>query len=240
MKYYCINESLNDKITGIYPQVENAQYTCDVWNEPKFVDRVNFIKTDFEPIIANAIIRERATLTDLISAGIVGFSLKLLISGKLKGILESNRNHGLQFYNAPVLYDEGIIKDYWIINPFEINMEYIDFMESEVFLMKNTFNKEERLVIESYDGYMEQKSKIDQKGYPYSILVEKLKLIDDVKEDFFVLLNVEGGIKYVVSEKLKLEIESNECTGIEFMPVELSQNEWLAKEGERERVYGKV
>ena len=62
----------------------------------------------------------------------------------------------------------------------------------------------------------------------------------DFKEDFFVLNYIDGGIKYLVSEKLKQEIEEAGCTGIEFQPSELSYSEWTAPGGERERVYGKA
>ncbi|MEH3112547.1 hypothetical protein [Pedobacter terrae] len=52
-------------------------------------------------------------------------------------------------------------------------------------------------------------------------------------------MDVEGGVKYIVSEQLKKEIEEPGCTGIEFMPTDLSLNEWL-QGGARERIYGKV
>ena len=54
-----------------------------------------------------------------------------------------------------------------------------------------------------------------------------------------MLQYVEGGIKYIVSEKLKIEIESAGCTGIEFQPIELSLDEWLMPRGEREKIYDK-
>ncbi|MEG2334861.1 hypothetical protein [Chryseobacterium sp.] len=43
--------------------------------------------------------------------------------------------------------------------------------------------------------------------------------------DFLTLNKVEGGIQYLVSEKLKQEIEDAGCTGIEFQPSYLSLNE---------------
>ena len=69
--------------------------------------------------------------------------------------------------------------------------------------------------------------------------VNNIYLNDNINEDFFMLRYVEGGVKYIVSEKLKKEIEDAGCTGIEFQPVELSQNEWLMPNGEREKIYGK-
>lgn len=62
----------------------------------------------------------------------------------------------------------------------------------------------------------------------------------NVNQDFFVLLHVEGVAKYIASEKLKNEIEHAGCTGIEFQSVELTLDEWLAQEGPREKIYGKI
>ena len=72
-----------------------------------------------------------------------------------------------------------------------------------------------------------------------TLIIEKLKLLPNAIEDFFMLRHVEGGVKYVVSEKLRKEIEDAGRTGIEFQPVELSSAEWL-QGGEREKIYGKA
>ena len=50
----------------------------------------------------------------------------------------------------------------------------------------------------------------------------------------------EVGRTLFVSEKLKIELEKNEITGIEFKPIEISFNEWYVSGGEREKIYGKV
>lgn len=70
------------------------------------------------------------------------------------------------------------------------------------------------------------------------VTIDNILLKDDIKDDFFILRHVEGGIKYIVSENLKQEIEEEGCSGIEFRPIELSYNEWVALGGEREKIYG--
>jgi hypothetical protein len=239
MNFYQIKHSLNNKIVGIYPQVEEAVYHCDVWNDPRFVDRVNFMKTDFEPITADAILRKKAKLTDFISASNMGFTLKLLFSEKLKGIIQKNRRSGLQFYQTRLIYKDEYVHDYWVLNPYQIDMQHIDFKSSEVFLMENTFTKVEQLSVSSIEDFNNEKEKISKKGYPFSIRIDNIKITKDTSVDFFVLLDVPGGAAYIVSEKLKDEMEEAGCTGIEFMPIGLSINEWLASGGERERIYGK-
>lgn len=69
------------------------------------------------------------------------------------------------------------------------------------------------------------------------VTINSIFLNERVNEDFFLL---KKGVKYIVSEKLKQEIEDAVCTVIEFQPVELSYNEWTAPGGEREKVYGKI
>ncbi|CAH0337537.1 hypothetical protein FVB9288_03304 [Flavobacterium sp. CECT 9288] len=239
MKYYCITNSGNKKIVGTHSQVQQAIYHCDIWDDDKFIDRVDFVKTDFEPITANAILMKKAKLTDLLSADIIGFSSKLLMSGKLKSILENNRKTGLQFCKSPVVYKNEMIEDYWTLNLYEVNSEFIDFNKSEIFLMDGLFDKIKKLPITNIEEYEKEKMQIDKIGYPSNIYIERFVLNDNLPEDFFVLRQVEGGVKYMVSEKLKQKIEEAGCTGIEFMPSELKLTEWLHG-GEREKIYGKA
>lgn len=238
MQYFFINESLNIKEVGIYPQVEEAIYSCDVWNEPKFVDRITFDEIDFEPIMAKAVLRKRAKQSDLISAGIIGFHLKLLISEKLKNILEAYRTSGMQFFRSPIIYKGIELENYWVLNFHKVDMQFIDYRKSDVFITEHVFNNVEKLNVTSYENFLVEKKKIEQKGYPYGIRIERIKLTDSISEDFFVLLDVEGGVRYVVSETLKEEVEKNKCIGIEFAPIEFRLNEWL--HNEREKIYGKA
>ena len=238
MSYYTILPSLDNKIVGCYPQVEKAIYHCDIWENEKFIDKVNFIKPTFEPITADAVLHKKAVKTDLISAEIMGFTFKLFISSKLKMIFESNKNTGIQFYSSSLIQKNQEDQNYWVLNPYEFDFDHVDFKKSDVYLMKNTFEKVEKLYIESKDDFIQNREDINKKGYPYSIFIEKLELIENGK-DFLIINDVEGGVKYIVSEKLKKEIESNKCTGIEFMPSTLTLDKWLGKNGDRERIYGK-
>ena len=70
-------------------------------------------------------------------------------------------------------------------------------------------------------------------------MITRIVLNNTIDHDFFVLRHVEGGVQYIVSEKLKNEIEDAGRTGIEFQPVELSYTEWLQGR-EREKIYGKA
>lgn len=239
MKYYRIKASLNKKILGHYPQQKETIFHCSIETEPKFVEHVYSTKIDYEPIIANAVLHSKAVPTDLIAAFGLGFSRKLLISGKLKAILESSRGTGLQFFRAPIIHKNRESQDYWILNLYEIDMDYIDFPKSEIFLTKNSFEKVEKLHLNSFQEFTRKKLEVESIGYPMGISIERYILKEIIDQDFFMLTDVEGGVNYLVSETLKTEIEHAGCTGIEFMPSELRFKEWLY-DGERDRIYGKT
>jgi hypothetical protein len=239
MKFFVIRHSGNKKIIGHYPQTKSIKQNCHVWDEPRFIEHAQFKKIDFEPITANAILFDSSKVTDLVNVVGMGFTKKLLASGKLKRLLENHRKSGLQFFNSQIIHKGNYLKDYWILSAYEINMELIDFPNSTVVETINVFNKSIQLDVKSFDEFEKTKKSISLKGNQYGILIEKIKILDEVHVDFFVLLNVEGGVKYVVSENLKKKIEDSECTGVEFQPIELSLAEWL-QGGEREKVYGKA
>ncbi len=243
MNFYSIQNSLSQKILGHYPQVKSIHYNCDVWDEPKFIEHIHFEKVTFEPIIANAILNKKSKQTDLISTlSAIGFSKKLLLSEKLKQILQSNRKTDMQFFKSPIIQNNSFVEDYWILNLFKFNMEFIDFTKSEISYSRKADNYstsystiKEYLKIDNKDQFEIKKSEALKRQETISI--EKLSLMkENVDEDFFMINNVFGGL-YYVSENLKKEIEDAACTGIEFQPIELSLNEWLNVE--REKIYGK-
>ncbi|RWW98775.1 imm11 family protein [Flavobacterium cerinum] len=242
MKYFCLTESLDTKIIGKYVQAEKAEYHCSVWDEPRFIEHTQFEKIHFEPIIANAILYPKAKITDLISVVSMGFTLKLLISGKLKSILENYRKTGLQFFKSDIIHKGNFISDYWILNAYEIDMQFIDYKRSEIVSRKRKSEGGTFLVTEDINTFEEFNRKQNEikDSDPGSMFIKKIHLIENIDQDFFILLHVEGAVKYVVSEKLKNEIEEAGCTGIEFQPSELSYDEWLAQEGPREKIYGKI
>lgn len=241
MKYYVIRVSLNKKDIGTYPQVVHAKHNCHVWDNPKFVDKVNFQKINYEPITSNAILEKKAKLTDLISSNGVGFTLKLLISDKLKNIIEVYANKKCQFFKAPVIFKDDFVYGYYLLHPYNFAYENVNFEGSSFILRKKKNgggNQDEKVNVSTFEDFQKVLSNKKKEGYQ-KFCIDRIKLKPDINEDFFVLRYVEGGIKYIVSEKLKKEIENLECTGIEFMPIEMKLTEWL-QGGEREKVYGKA
>lgn len=222
---------------GAYPQVKEVIYTCDV-NDPEFVDNFFIEKIPIKPKVANPVLYLNAKRTDLINIWDTGFSFTKLISGKLKDILMSYRTEGMQFFQCSVFQNGIEYVDFYLWKAYKFEFEFIDFDKSEVYLM-NISKKIEKLPIRNYNEFMTKKQEVDNLGFPFGLMVEKIHFQHDLPEDVFSLRYVEGGMKYFVSQKLKSDIEQSGCTGIEFQPIELSITEWL-QGGEREKVYGKA
>lgn len=239
MNYYSIAHSLNKKVLGNDPQVKDIAYPCDIRTNPSFIGRFPFQKIEIDPIVANPILYSKSNLTDLIYLWDAGFTYTKLISGKLKSILERNRNHGMQFFQCSIFQNDIEHKDYWLLNMYEKNNDYIDFPNSVVYFKKFNLEVYQSPILFSVGSLNDFIIKFEEKETMDKMHLQNIKFNKDISEDFIFLDKVEGGVKYVVSENLKKEIEDAGCTGIEFQPIELSLNEWLAPGGEREKVYGK-
>ena len=61
-------------------------------------------------------------------------------------------------------------------------------------------------------------NRINQVGSSYRLRFSKLSFKAN-KDDFFILNNIKGGVGYFVSEKLKLQLEARNVTGISFKRV---------------------
>ena len=240
MNYFRIRHTLSTKFLGHYPQIKEVKHHCSVWDEPKFIERFHLEKINLEPIVSTPILYAKSKKTDLIEHLGIGFSYRLLVSGKLKNILEKYRKEGVQYFQCPIVHKGVEDKGYWIMNVYETNEEYIDYKESEIVLRSRKpegGTKLSAVIISSIDEFNIGRA-FHKKNNAF-LFVERIALKEPIKDDFFTLIYIEGGIGYFVSEKLKQEIEEAGCTGIEFQPSHLTFNEWLAPGGEREKIYGK-
>ncbi|WP_298248304.1 hypothetical protein [uncultured Christiangramia sp.] len=220
MKYFEIRNSLNVKEIGKYPQVETAKNNCHIWDDPKFIERFEFDRIDSEVITSNAILHKRAKITDLVSAYIIGFSLKLLMSSKLKNILEQHSNSKFQFFRAPIIYKNEYYENYWIMHSHTFSFNYIDFEKSNFVLRKRKLGGGtflENIEIRTIDEFKKVLN-CDLKSKRIKFFCNNVILKSTIGEDFFSLRHVSGGFKHFVSEKLKVEIDKQNCTGIEFIP----------------------
>lgn len=239
MKYYIINHSMNKKVLGHYPQIKEVVHNCHIWNEPRFIEHTHFEKINFTPITSDVVLFNKSKITDLIVPGTIGFSLKILISSRLRKIFEEKGNQNkLQFFQSSVYHKEMQHRDFWILNFYNPDFHVINFSNSDIYLTENTFTLKEKINILTVEDFKKKLEEVKKTGYPLGIRITRYTIKDNIKEHLILLTDVEGGVNYLVSETLKIEIEKAGCTGIEFQPIEFTLTEWL-QGGEREKVYGK-
>lgn len=236
--FYRITHSLNPEILGNLDQVVIGKYSCSIYDE-HFIDQIFFEKAKFDPITAKVILAPGSKLTDLIKTSIVGIGLKLLLSGKFKSILEQNVHSGVEFFESPIFKDGIEFSNYYVLNAYENRLDKVDFSKSEILLRnrKKSGGTETVLIeIKSLTQFLFNQNLYQTKGG--FLFINKL-VLKKTEEDFILIRNVQGGAGYFVSDRLKCVLEENKCSGLEFMPSELSQSEWLKVGGKRENIYGK-
>lgn len=243
MNYYFLNSTIDVKIKGNQDYIKKYHFKIPgnllYWEEPGFITNASFKKIDFEPYLFDIELYSKSRLLDLMfSSGPA--SLMPVMSGKLKNIITKYRKDGMQYFKMGVI-KQGTEFDYWILNMYVINEEYIDFTKSMVTVqVKKPGGETQRIVVEIGSLVEFEELKAYHRKKMELVTISKLVLIEETKQDFFAIKGVEGGVKYIVSERLKKEIEDAGCTGIEFQPTELSFDEWTAPGGERELIYGKT
>jgi hypothetical protein len=240
IKYYSIENSLNEKLMGKIPQIKEFIHHCDIDSDPNSIDKFIFDKIEIQPILSNIVLYANAKQTDFINTyGHVGFGFGNLISDKLKLILEDFNCYGFQFFKTYILQNNKKNDNYWQTNIYDFPYQFIDFKNTIVSLKDGITRKvvSEPSNINNLEDFQ---SLIHSLEFPISISLSNLSFNVNMDLDFFTLRFFEnGGSNGIVSERLKNELEKNEITGIEFRPIELPLQEWYHS-GEREKIYGKV
>ncbi len=241
MKYFAIHHSLNRKIVGKIPHTKEIIYNCDVWDEPRFIDRMYFKKIEGTPILSNAVLFPKAKTTDFINTyNVIGFTGSMLISDKFKKVFEKFNLFGLQFFPTYIIQNNKKIEGYWQTHISEQGFKLLDFAKINFTYKKRFDGKviyEEINNIKSLEDFLKCKKTSE---WPIELCFLNLVLKDEIFDFFLIPHYINGNGSGIVSEKLKIEIENQGITGIEFRPIEISLNEWLMPGGEREKIYGKV
>uniref|UniRef100_A0AB33KYM2 Immunity MXAN-0049 protein domain-containing protein n=1 Tax=Tenacibaculum sp. Pbs-1 TaxID=3238748 RepID=A0AB33KYM2_9FLAO len=242
IKYFSMHNSLNEKIMGKLPQVKEVVHNCHIWDNPDFIDRFPFTKIEINPILSNLDLYAKAKLTDLIENAGMGFSYgSMIISEKLKTILEQFNCFGIQFFSTYIIHKDKKIENYWQTHIYDVPYDFIDFKNTDLLLKDRDEN---RKPIQSYLKRVSNKEEFlnmaETMKYPKILFLKNISFIESMNLDYFFLRNFEGASLGIASEKLKNEIEKQEITGIEFKPIEVSLNDWFGSNGLRKKVYGRV
>lgn len=212
--YYKLNESLNLKVIGRYPQAEEALFNVDV-SDPRLSRNIAFKKVEnVESIITvTPVLHKKAKLTDFMQGSVTGSGVQLMLSNKLKKILCKEAHQGLQFFPMSIINKGEEIRDYWLASPFQFDYDCIDTTKS-IFTLYDVFDYtfKENLVVSDNKELVKMFAEFKP---PKMLIIDKL-FMKDCSKKILLVKGVRGGVGYYVSEKLKQEIEEAGCTGIVF------------------------
>lgn len=240
MKYFTIESSLDESIMGKIPQVKKFVHHCNVGEEPSFIDNFVFEKIEIQPVLSNVVLHKNAKQTDIINTyGHVGFSFGYLISNRFKDLLEKFNCYGFQYFKTYIILNDKKFDNYWQTNKYDFPYQYIDFQKTTFLFKDRDVNKNVISKVMNFKNVDEFISFANQVHYPKWIFFKDVFFTENMNLDFFALRYFEGGHKGIVSERLKIEIEKNGITGIEFRPIEISFQDWLKRDGPRDRTYGR-
>jgi len=211
MNYYSIECAVGEREVGLtFPQSHVAKHPVKV-DDPRHLWKQGIGKFRENVVIPEPVLHPDAILTDLVSCTVI--SARLLISDKLKSILEKSVTSGeCEFLPVRVWYINEEFP-YWILNPIVFRMELIDFANSEIWLEGTGGVKIRKINIKDYTDFKEWIHKL---ALPERITMHNFVFMDQAEQDFIQLRYGKGGIGFYVSEKIKKEIESACCSGIRF------------------------
>ena len=215
--FYRIEPSLDEKVTGIDDvQASSAIYPINIW-DPIYINQWGHTLIPDYVVLPIPKIKTKAKLTDLMSVYFTGSSYRLTISSRLKEILEKNGHGNIQFIPITIYYKKKYLSDYWLTNILSFdNEKVINYSQSLIFECHFT-TEINMITIKDYKDFKQNEIKLE---WPNNLFIEKVVFKSNVEQDFCTVERVSGGAGYFVSEKLKQEIESAGCTGIEFLPIE--------------------
>ncbi len=219
MIYYKIETSTDLKEIGAYPQAQNfiepdgellpTEKQPRIWN-------LNFLDKLPDNTYCNIhALTKKSKLTDLVSY-VAESSFGLLMSDKLRVILEPYLNDNAQFIANPVFFNNTVLKNYWLLHFYKFSFEKLDFSKTEVWKMLSTWDKDQKLPVRNEKDFL---GEVEKYQYPHGhgVKIENISFLAETKDDFFALRHISGGIGYFVSNNLKLKIQGEGCTGIRFL-----------------------
>jgi len=211
MKYYQLSHSTVTQEVGMtYPQSQTARESLPVdHRQHLWQQKAGILKN---VVLPEPVVHPDAKLSDLLSTTA---TWRLVISPKLKVILEKFIKEGqCQFLEMKVHYLSEVYQ-YWMLNPLQFNMELIDFGNSEIWLCGAGNTKIRKLEVNNIKDFEKNSHSFSM---PERVSITAISFVPSITADFIQLRNAPN--MYYVSEKLRNELIKEGCKGISFKETE--------------------
>lgn len=169
-----------------------------------------------------------------------------IVSTRVKNVLETYRDDNLVFIHCPITKGDKILIDYWITDVRLYNDEIVDIKQSQFKLIEGWIEKKvngvatefgQKISVIYFKDLDEFNSFENDLNYLSSIKPVKLSIKKDCDLPYFFLRSF-GIFDLIVSEELKGEIQKQKMDkGIEFKPLDISDEDWYGPNGLRKQFY---
>lgn len=219
MKYFIMEESLNEKIIGSdFPQVYKFIKGYDEDAPDALFSLYKYKDTfpDYIPNLDGVMLAGYAKLTDFVSNGFSPFLL--IMNEKAKDILGQFHLCPHKFYSLG-LYRRKIKNDYFLFHYHSNYSDFVDYQKTS-FREHHSFRfQSDPFFVSSKEEFWEKRKAIKtEKGISCGIRGDRIVMNKDFDHelDFFVISILDANT--YVSERLKNAIETAGLTGWEFTP----------------------
>jgi hypothetical protein len=212
--YYNISESYNTSIVGSYPQLylvrEDYNNLANSLGEYQW----GFKIPDDNLLIPEVKFYSGVKKTDVLSSAFLIFGL--IINAKVKHILENYKlGDNFRFYE---LQDNFIGEEYHLLYVQNNFLEYVDFKKTHFSFRVGSDLTKNRIEIDNSAQYIKIKEEFLTTGK--RLMMGKVVLVDTFPKYDLFWFTKSSNEKYV-SEKLRLDLEENRITGLDFSEADL-------------------
>ncbi|WP_192346468.1 hypothetical protein [Algoriphagus sp. Y33] len=210
---------------------------------------LGYMEYDGNPSIGMAPVQKIAassSVKDFYSAS-SDLGSRKIISTRAKELLDGFRNDNVIYLRCPLTRGSVKLNDFWITDVIKYDDQEVDFELSKFKVSEGWIEKEvngiatefgQRVTDISFHNLEEMKNTQEKKlNYLSYILTKKLVIKERFSSPFF-FLKVFGISDFIVCEEIKNELQKQKLDkGVEFKPLELSDNEWYGPNGIRKLYY---
>ncbi len=204
---------------GVYPQTKSFDSDYDI----QAPDSAYHLKSNtipaFTPNFETVLLYKKAKLTDLIS---FFFGEPLLLHQKVKTILERHTLPRHRFYGTTLVQNQKIISDYHCFLMESKAINWLDVKQSTFSYRESNPLLKEQKTYKIAPATLDELSEAVKKALLEDLTLVREKIVLDKAVLDFDLFNLSFLLgPYLLSKRLKENLESNAVSGIEFRVIDL-------------------
>ncbi|MHA7130519.1 hypothetical protein [Algoriphagus namhaensis] len=234
--------------------MELRYFQIKIWNETKRVhipregDVLGYMYLNGKPSKGNPPIQKvlgNSSLKDFYSAS-PDLGSRKIVSSRVKSLFEDFSKGRFIYLKCPIQKVSDIIDSYWITDVINFDDLDVDFKNSRFQLYEGRVIKEESGRASEFDRKLSEVSfrnldeleELEKNLNHLSYVIARTLKIKETCERPLLFLRSFGIFDLIVSEELKSEIQKQKMDkGIEFKPLDISDEEWYGPNGLRKQFY---